>query len=287
MADILAPTLAVGLCLGRIGCFLNGCCYGQVACPDCPVAGVSFPLSAPPRYELVENGYQTPAGFTLAPRPAPEGGAVVDRVRARFGRRRPGAESGRRDRAGRRPEDRRAWRTSISTWATSGSWPRGKNDLTLDGAHRRRGAANANHRARGRSGCTRRSSTRRSAWRLLFLLLSAYYPFRRHDGQVMALMMIGYSMHRYVNELLRADERPKGFESGSPASSCSRRAWLLWLWLARRPAQYRLQTEEAAAPRMKPAAVEAVRPAAVTVMPTTAATTATSTAAPGRCRRGR
>jgi phosphatidylglycerol:prolipoprotein diacylglycerol transferase len=27
--DIIAPTLMVGLALGRIGCFLNGCCYGQ------------------------------------------------------------------------------------------------------------------------------------------------------------------------------------------------------------------------------------------------------------------
>src|SRR5690242_14671195 len=28
LADVIAPSLAVGLCLGRIGCFLNGCCYG-------------------------------------------------------------------------------------------------------------------------------------------------------------------------------------------------------------------------------------------------------------------
>ena len=27
-----APSIALGLCLGRMGCFLNGCCYGQVAC---------------------------------------------------------------------------------------------------------------------------------------------------------------------------------------------------------------------------------------------------------------
>src|SRR5581483_10806146 len=28
VADIVAPALALGLCLGRIGCFLNGCCFG-------------------------------------------------------------------------------------------------------------------------------------------------------------------------------------------------------------------------------------------------------------------
>lgn len=28
MADITAPSLAIGLAFGRMGCFLNGCCYG-------------------------------------------------------------------------------------------------------------------------------------------------------------------------------------------------------------------------------------------------------------------
>ena len=28
MADLIAPSLAVGLAIGRVGCFLNGCCYG-------------------------------------------------------------------------------------------------------------------------------------------------------------------------------------------------------------------------------------------------------------------
>lgn len=30
IGDIAAPALAVGAAVGRIGCFLNGCCYGQV-----------------------------------------------------------------------------------------------------------------------------------------------------------------------------------------------------------------------------------------------------------------
>src|SRR5690606_24018629 len=28
--DIVAPSVALGLAIGRIGCFLNGCCYGGV-----------------------------------------------------------------------------------------------------------------------------------------------------------------------------------------------------------------------------------------------------------------
>lgn len=32
--DILAPSLAIGLFFGRIGCFLNGCCWGDICNPD-------------------------------------------------------------------------------------------------------------------------------------------------------------------------------------------------------------------------------------------------------------
>ncbi|MCS7047006.1 MAG: prolipoprotein diacylglyceryl transferase, partial [Gemmataceae bacterium] len=60
MADIIAPCLALGLCLGRIGCLLNGCCFGNVACESCPA--VHFPWSSPPHVEMVRRGLQTPAG---------------------------------------------------------------------------------------------------------------------------------------------------------------------------------------------------------------------------------
>ncbi|GIW88570.1 MAG: hypothetical protein KatS3mg108_2894 [Isosphaeraceae bacterium] len=29
LGDVIAPSLALGLAIGRIGCFLNGCCYGD------------------------------------------------------------------------------------------------------------------------------------------------------------------------------------------------------------------------------------------------------------------
>ncbi|MEW6096909.1 MAG: prolipoprotein diacylglyceryl transferase [bacterium] len=29
MADVVAPSIAIGQAIGRIGCFLNGCCYGK------------------------------------------------------------------------------------------------------------------------------------------------------------------------------------------------------------------------------------------------------------------
>ncbi len=46
--DIMAPGIAIAIGIGRIGCFLNGCCYGRVT--DCRV-GVSFPARwTPPVY---------------------------------------------------------------------------------------------------------------------------------------------------------------------------------------------------------------------------------------------
>lgn len=41
-ADVMAPSLALGQCFGRLGCFGAGCCYGQVTGLDNPL-GVIFP----------------------------------------------------------------------------------------------------------------------------------------------------------------------------------------------------------------------------------------------------
>ena len=40
---------------------------------------------------------------------------------------------------------------------------------------------------------------------LLILLLLAYYPYRRHDGQLMVVLMVGYAVHRFINESLRIE----------------------------------------------------------------------------------
>jgi phosphatidylglycerol:prolipoprotein diacylglycerol transferase len=44
--DVLAPSIAIGIALGRVGCFLNGCCYGDVC--DIPWLAVRFPPDTPP-----------------------------------------------------------------------------------------------------------------------------------------------------------------------------------------------------------------------------------------------
>lgn len=52
LADVLAPSIALGYVFGRIGCLLNGCCYGR-AC-DLPWA-ISYPvgnLNGAPTYPV-------------------------------------------------------------------------------------------------------------------------------------------------------------------------------------------------------------------------------------------
>ncbi len=53
MADLLAPSLLIGVAFGRIGCLLNGCCYGGEC--DLPWA-VTFPRDSLPYMEQLEGG---------------------------------------------------------------------------------------------------------------------------------------------------------------------------------------------------------------------------------------
>lgn len=45
--DLAAPALFLGLAIGRVGCFLNGCCYGA---PTDGALGAAFPGLAQPRH---------------------------------------------------------------------------------------------------------------------------------------------------------------------------------------------------------------------------------------------
>ena len=74
LADLAVPSLMVGLALGRVGCFMNGCCYGG---PTEHAWGVRFPPQSVP-YEHRQrdgsfHGFQISAG--------PNGEAIVTRVR--------------------------------------------------------------------------------------------------------------------------------------------------------------------------------------------------------------
>jgi phosphatidylglycerol:prolipoprotein diacylglycerol transferase len=244
LADILAPSIAVGLCLGRFGCFLNGCCYGQVACPTCPVYAVHFPLSAPARQGLVEQGYQTPAGFTLAQQQPKDVGARVGKVD-------PGSHAygaGLRDGdlilrvndveiEAREIEDhtRTIQSVDVLTRYLAYNWPRGETELRLMVKHAKDGQSVELPPISPRTlGLHPTQLYEVVSMALLFLVLTAYYPLRRRQGQVMAVLMAGYGVHRYLNELLRDDPRPQGLESYTSITLVVV-GIALWIYLQLRP----------------------------------------------------
>ena len=65
VADIMAPSVALGIALGRIGCFLNGCCYGALS----ERWGMAFPCADMPPVcsQQIADGLIAPgAAYSLA-----------------------------------------------------------------------------------------------------------------------------------------------------------------------------------------------------------------------------
>lgn len=209
LLDVAAPCVALGLAIGRLGCLLNGCCYGNVACEKCP--SITFPLAAPPRFDMVMRGYQSPAGFTVdrdmqrkvalveSGSPAAAVGLKVgdkivkvndiDVVRI---------EKGRED-------------YGVLHEAFRGLWPRGKNDLVLT-IQTPAGQEQTLDPIRPRTIPLHPTQLYETiSMSLLLFFLVAWFPYRRHDGILMVFFMFGYGVHRFLNEMLRTDTEKVAF----------------------------------------------------------------------------
>lgn len=296
LADIVAAPVAWGLMLGRIGCLLNGCCYGHVACADCPA--IHFPLGAPPRYSLVQNGSQTAGGFTLADpgplsrigkveegSPAAEAGLrendVVLKVNGEPNRRilevsgteaavnEFGKTLGQTPFLVRMENGLAVMQFSIDTqeeyekalialktadppvtlerkydtlWdVIAHKWPRGRDELELTVKHAT-GEEQALSFVPRTIGLHPTQLYETVSMFLLFLLLNAYFPFRRHYGEVFVLLIFCYTIHRFVNESLRNDTDPV-FNSGDIHLTLSQVGSILFalvgaglfIWIRRQP----------------------------------------------------
>ncbi|MFL5328292.1 MAG: prolipoprotein diacylglyceryl transferase family protein [Gemmataceae bacterium] len=203
VADVLAPALAIGICFGRLGCFLNGCCYGYVAAPG--TLAVHFPaLTAPAEEQLVRTGQQTLAGFAMDDRAKDD--RTVGYVEA----------SSAAAVAGLKPGDVIVAVNGIEvpTYAAldlllRSEWPRGETKMALK-VRRGTEAVDLPAFTPRLIGLYPTQIYESISTLLLFVALLLTYPRRRFDGQVVALLMIGYAVHRYVVESLR-DDTPKDF----------------------------------------------------------------------------
>lgn len=208
LLDVLAPCIALGLAIGRVGCLLNGCCYGNVACAHCPE--IHFPLPSAPREVMTSRGYQTAAGFTVVTKDA--GVPYVYQVER-------GSEAAKH----LKPDDRITQITLKNpdkpkkidhvddlASALGKEWPRGKNDLEMQVLREGVATPVGPFVPRGIGLHPTQIYESISMVLMTFLLLS-YYPFKRRDGMVIVVLMFGYGVHRFLNEMLRTDTAPVAF----------------------------------------------------------------------------
>src|SRR5262249_22675354 len=156
--------------------------------PDC--AAIHFPLSAPPRTELVRKGYQTAAGFTLRERPEDDG-RTVGTVEPRSPAKQAGLQSGdvivKIHTPGRpRPLEVASYQDLFDYMR---NWPRGVNELDLS-VQRNGQEVHLPPFGHPTVGLHPTQVYESISMVLLFLVLMAYLPLRRHDGMVMVVFML-------------------------------------------------------------------------------------------------
>ncbi|HZZ71275.1 MAG TPA: prolipoprotein diacylglyceryl transferase family protein [Pirellulales bacterium] len=207
--DLIAPSMILGLALGRIGCFMNGCCFGGTC--NLPWA-VSFPWNSPPQVRQASEGLIALHGLQFAKgddaKPVIE--AVVPGSQAALA----GLKAGETIRAiGDRPATDKAsseWRAIHSVRDAEAELLRLSTPGTQIMVQTEEGAAAATWQIAGPLPGSlpvhpaQLYSSIDALCLLLFLL--AWYPYRRHDGEILAWMLVLHAISRYFLESLRSDE---------------------------------------------------------------------------------
>jgi phosphatidylglycerol:prolipoprotein diacylglycerol transferase len=232
LTDLVAPGVLLGVALGRIGCFLNGCCYGGVC--DLPWA-VQFPWRSPPHVRQAELELVYLHGLKL--KAGPGNAPLIDAVE-------PGSEAARHGLApGMRIEEINGIR------AVSVDEARLLLLDTYGGGHRLSIIADDDPRPRQwlLTGPSEASLPIHPAQLyssldglLICLFLLAWAPFSRRDGELLAWSATIYPVTRFLMEMIRTDE-PAVLGTGLTISqnislAILFGAGLFWLYLRSQPA---------------------------------------------------
>jgi phosphatidylglycerol:prolipoprotein diacylglycerol transferase len=201
IGDIIAPGMLLGLALGRIGCLLNGCCWGGMC--ENEYLAVRFPQGSPAYMDQVQGG--TLLGLELVPDPrgeSPEargGPWLVLGVRPHSPAAEAGIEAGNRIeqmyvqpsdiwKEARRRDDRATAMVRLEL----------EDDRIMDWSWDALPAASLPLHP------TQIYSSINAA--LLCLFLWSFFPFRRRNGEVFAWMLTIYPVSRFLLERIRSDE---------------------------------------------------------------------------------
>jgi phosphatidylglycerol---prolipoprotein diacylglyceryl transferase len=196
LADLIAPSMLVGLALGRVGCFLNGCCYGG---PTTLPWAVEFPPTSPPYLDQVENGEMY--GFRMdvdhpeqptiahvdAGSPAATAGLSVGDVITRVGENPVASVSDAEQVLGKEFGTHQSLKLQLAAGGRVAELP------AVDPPARSLPVHPAQLYSAIDAG-------------LLAWLLWVYYPFRRRDGEVIALLLTIHPISRFLLEIIRTDE---------------------------------------------------------------------------------
>ncbi len=194
MADLLAPGLMIGLAFGRIGCLMNGCCWGG-ECGDSRL-GITFPPGSPPYMYQLDHGalvdmrvQEDAHSGNLVIREVVPGG-MADRQRLQAGQIITGLELPSEQQFNLMRSGTPVPDATVSIHTQGGPTATWQFD-ELPG------------RSRPVYPAQILSSVNAA---LLCLFLWAYYPLRRRDGEVFALMITIYPVTRLLLETIRTDE---------------------------------------------------------------------------------
>ena len=233
LCDVLAPSMALGLAIGRIGCLLNGCCYGAVCHHGW---AVTFPQGSPAYRSQATRGQMY--GFTLPTNPkadpvvqavepdSPANLANLERgdfLKAIFLKDVDKFEIVNTEDAYWVIEQAFAFRKPLKIELAKG----GTIEIPAVPIPPRSLAVHP----------TQIYSTIDGL--VLCLLLLAYAPFARRDGEVFALMISIYPITRFLIEGLRTDEAAIGDTGMSISQNVSigllLAAIALWVYISRQP----------------------------------------------------
>jgi phosphatidylglycerol:prolipoprotein diacylglycerol transferase len=227
LADLIAPSVVLGLGLGRVGCFLNGCCFGGTC--ELPWA-VEFPAGSPPHEQQIRLGQVYGILIVADDEHRPMIGEVRGEMRAAFG-----------SFAGERILTINGHEVSTLDEAQEELVDAflANKTLELTTAHgiRRFSALPGSHEHSQPVHPTQLYSAIDAF--LLCLFLIAYYPYRQQDGEVTALTLTIHAISRFLLEIIRTDEGPV-FGTGLSISQNISLVVLaigigLWIYILRRP----------------------------------------------------